>query len=166
MNFLFASAFHHYISNKWDLPRWYPEPFLENSKLSWKPWERKDMFSLGLTLFLNKGRTKAQGQERQNMSEKKGLKRERSWKRGKFWSIHPSLHQVQAGTPKIATGNRLSRQRTGNRQLVRVDLVLTTLNPHLECTSPSMASPQLIKNLTVELFIASGGPKGKFQRVD
>ena len=76
----------------------------------------KDMFSLGLTLFLNKVRTKAQGQERRNMSEEEGVKRERSWKRGKFLSIHLILHKSQAGHPKMATGNRLGRQRlaTGN----------------------------------------------------
>ena len=39
-----------------------------------------DMVSLGLTLFLNKVRTNAQGQERRNMSRKEGRKKGRSWK--------------------------------------------------------------------------------------
>ena len=49
--------------------------------------EKTDMVSLGLTLFLNKVRTNAQGQERRNMSGEEWLKRKKNEEELKAWQI-------------------------------------------------------------------------------
>ena len=76
------------------------------------------MFRLGLTLFVNKVRTNAQGQERRNMSRKEGFERGEKGKELEERKVLRILmnHGFKQVPTNMATGYRLGWQRlaTGN----------------------------------------------------